>query len=87
MDDKQFREFGKTMVDYIADYTENLRDRNVLPSVEPGYLKNLVPDEAPEKSENWQELLKDVEKCIMPGVSRLLNSILFYLTNSKKFSI
>lgn len=27
MDSQQFREFGKAMVDYIADYLENIRDR------------------------------------------------------------
>lgn len=68
MDDKQFRNFGKAMVDYIADYNENIRNRSVLPSVKPGYLSQLLPHEAPEKSEPWQQVLEDVEKHIMPGV-------------------
>lgn len=43
--------------------------RNVLPSVEPGYLEPLLPDEAPYKAEAWQEILKDVDRFIMPGVT------------------
>lgn len=30
MEAKQFSEFAKTMVDYINDYLENIRDRYVL---------------------------------------------------------
>ena len=50
----EFREFGKAMIDYVADYLENIRDRSVVPSVKPGYLKHLIPKEAPEKPEEWQ---------------------------------
>ena len=40
---------GKEMVDYIADYLENIRDRRVFPDVKPGYLRDLVPDTAPDQ--------------------------------------
>ena len=45
----EFREFGKAMIDYVADYLENIRERPVLPNVRPGYLQQLVPTEAPEE--------------------------------------
>ena len=45
----EFREFGKAMVDYVADYLENIRERPVLPKVQPGYLQPLIPEEAPEQ--------------------------------------
>jgi len=69
MDTSEFIDFAKTMIDYVANYTDTLRDRNVLPSVEPGYLSKLLPEEAPQKPEKWQEVLNDVEQYIMPGVS------------------
>ena len=50
----EFREFGKQMIDYIADYLENIRDRNVLPDLTPGFMQQLIPDEAPENPERWQ---------------------------------
>ena len=50
----EFREFGKAMIDYVADYLENIRERPVLPNVRPGYLQQLVPAEAPEDPETWQ---------------------------------
>ncbi|XP_043275547.1 aromatic-L-amino-acid decarboxylase-like [Venturia canescens] len=69
MDSKGFSDFGKAAIDYIIEYTEGIRDRDVLPSVEPGYLSKLMPTEAPEKAETWQEVLEDVERVIMPGIT------------------
>ncbi|XP_045469865.1 aromatic-L-amino-acid decarboxylase-like [Harmonia axyridis] len=69
MDIEEFRNFGKAAVDYIADYFETIRDRPVLPNVEPGYLKDLIPDEAPQEGEPWQDVLKDVDRIIMPGLT------------------
>jgi len=69
MEAKQFTEFAKTMVDYINNYLENIRDRRVLPTVQPGYLRPLIPDEAPQNPEKWQDVMKDIERVIMPGVT------------------
>ncbi|OWF56166.1 aromatic-L-amino-acid decarboxylase-like [Mizuhopecten yessoensis] len=69
MDSCEFRKKGKEMVDYIADYMENIHNRRVIPEVEPGYLKQLLPDTAPEMSEGFDEIMKDVERTIMPGIT------------------
>lgn len=57
------------MVDYIADYLQNIRSRRVFPNVSPGYMKGLVPDSAPDKGESWDDIFQDVERVVMPGVS------------------
>ena len=68
------------MVDYIADYLENIRDRRVFPDVKPGYMKALVPDSAPEDGEKWETIFKDVEGVIMPGVStKIFQQIAYYM--------
>ncbi|XP_029043287.1 aromatic-L-amino-acid decarboxylase-like [Osmia bicornis bicornis] len=69
MDTKEFVDFGKAAIDFVANYTDNLRNKNVLPDVEPGYLSELLPEEAPQKAETWQQVLKDVEQYIIPGVT------------------
>ena len=56
------------MVDYIADYLENIRDRRVFPDVKPGYMRELVPESAPMEGETWESIVKDVDRVIMPGV-------------------
>lgn len=57
------------MVDYVADYLENIEKRHVYPDVEPGYLRSLIPTEAPEEPESYEDIMKDVERVIMPGVT------------------
>ena len=59
------------MVDYIADYLETIRDRRVFPDVKPGYMRELVPDSAPMDGEQWQTIVDDVDRVIMPGVNQI----------------
>ncbi|KAI8433737.1 hypothetical protein MSG28_015722 [Choristoneura fumiferana] len=69
MDSQQFREFGKAAIDLMADYYDTIRTRDVLPSVEPGYLLKLLPENAPEEPESWKDVLNDFSQSIMPGGS------------------
>ena len=57
------------MVDFIADYFETQHERRVLPEVQPGYMRKLLPETAPRKGESWENIMKDVDRAIMPGVS------------------
>uniref|UniRef100_A0AAQ5YZ88 Aromatic-L-amino-acid decarboxylase n=1 Tax=Amphiprion ocellaris TaxID=80972 RepID=A0AAQ5YZ88_AMPOC len=65
----EFRRRGKEMVDYVADYLENIEKRLVYPDVEPGYLRSLIPTEAPLEPESYEDVIKDVERVIMPGIT------------------
>lgn len=69
MDASEFRRRGREMVDYIADYIEGIEGRQVYPSVEPGYLRPLIPSCAPQEPDAYEDIMKDVEKVIMPGVT------------------
>ncbi|GAB0088367.1 Histidine decarboxylase [Sergentomyia squamirostris] len=69
MDCEEYRRRGKEMVDYIADYLQNIRDRRVFPSVKPGYMRTLLPDSAPLEGESWDAIFADVERVVMPGVT------------------
>ncbi|CAG4993878.1 unnamed protein product [Parnassius apollo] len=69
MDSQQFREFGKATIDMLADYYEYIRERNVLPSVEPGQLIRQMSEDAPEQPGNWKDVLKDFNELILPGIT------------------
>uniref|UniRef100_A0A3B5BD52 Aromatic-L-amino-acid decarboxylase n=1 Tax=Stegastes partitus TaxID=144197 RepID=A0A3B5BD52_9TELE len=69
MDAAEFRRRGKEMVDYVADYLENIENRPVFSDIEPGYLRSLIPTEAPLEPENYEDIIKDVERVIMPGAA------------------
>ncbi|XP_065719519.2 histidine decarboxylase isoform X1 [Drosophila suzukii] len=69
MDFKEYRQRGKEMVDYIADYLENIRERRVFPDVSPGYMRQLLPESAPIEGEPWPKIFADVERIVMPGIT------------------
>lgn len=79
MNSDEFRQRGREMVDYIADYLDNIGDRRVTPKIEPGYLRKLLPDQPPQQGENWQDIMADVESKIMPGVSKLLRIHVYFI--------
>lgn len=56
--------------EYMRDWHFPRRSiRRVLPEVQPGYLQPLIPDAAPVKPESWQDVMADIERVIMPGVT------------------
>ncbi|XP_069768338.1 aromatic-L-amino-acid decarboxylase isoform X3 [Narcine bancroftii] len=69
MDFEEFRTRGKEMVDFMADYLKSVEERPVYPAVQPGYLRPLIPDSAPQDPDSYEELMKDVERVIMPGAA------------------
>lgn len=69
MDSQQFRKAAHAAVDEIIDYYNTIEVRNVLPDVEPGYLRKLLPDAAPEEGESWDEIQRDISSKIMPGLT------------------
>ncbi|CAJ0600536.1 unnamed protein product [Cylicocyclus nassatus] len=67
MNSEEFRKYGKEMVDFVADYWENIRERQPLPNVKPGYISALVPQKPPAKAEEWESIFKDLEEVVMKG--------------------
>uniref|UniRef100_A0A670YH20 Histidine decarboxylase n=1 Tax=Pseudonaja textilis TaxID=8673 RepID=A0A670YH20_PSETE len=64
-----YRFLGKEMVDYICQYLTNIRERRVYPDVQPGYMRDQLPDGAPLEPESWDSIFRDIENIIMPGAS------------------
>ena len=69
MDSKEFRVRAKEMIDIVADYLDGIENRRVLPEIQPGYLHKLIPAEAPQEPEKWNDLIADIERVVMPGIT------------------
>lgn len=69
MNADDFRKRGQEMVNYIADYLEDVGKRRVIPEIKPGYMRPLLPNEAPQTPEKWADIMSDVESKIMPGIT------------------
>ena len=64
-----FRRVGHEIIDWIADYAGNIELLPVLSQVEPNWLKDNLPQSAPEQGEDFAEILRDVDKLILPAVT------------------
>ncbi|KAK6063316.1 hypothetical protein SCUP515_12507 [Seiridium cupressi] len=69
MDSNQFREAAISSIDEIVRYYDTIEERPVVSTVEPGYLRKLLPDHAPEDGEPWSDIQKDVQSKIVPGLT------------------
>ncbi|KAF2710067.1 hypothetical protein K504DRAFT_378306 [Pleomassaria siparia CBS 279.74] len=69
MDSSQFRKAAHAAIEDIIKYRDTISERNVLPSISPGYLGPLLPDAAPEDGEEWSKIQSDIDRVIMPGLT------------------
>src|SRR5437016_5759975 len=69
MDKEDFRRFGHELIDWIADYFERIEDLPVLAQIEPGDLKAQLPVAPPEKGEAMDEIIRDVDRLIVPALT------------------
>ena len=65
----EFRAAGHALVDWIADYLQHAERYPVLAQVAPGEIARALPSEAPEAGEAIGEILADVERLIVPGLT------------------
>ena len=65
---KELREHGKFVVDWIADYWKEISHRRVIADVQPGFMASLLPSQAPQHADDFDQVFQDLESMIMPGV-------------------
>ena len=56
------------VADWAADYRENIEERRIAPSVEPGDVSKLTTDAPPEDAESMEKILADLDTVVLPGV-------------------
>jgi aromatic-L-amino-acid/L-tryptophan decarboxylase len=69
MDSKAFRYYAHQLVDWMADYLDQVEKLPVKSRAEPGDIFKKLPDKAPQAPENMEAIFQDFLKVIMPGVS------------------
>ena len=69
MDPEEFRARGHEMVDWVADYLAGVTEYPVNSQVEPGAIRNALPDRAPEQPEPFADVMRDLNEIIMPGIT------------------
>jgi len=65
----EFRKFGHQLIDWVADYLNTVEQKPVLPSIHPGDVIRSLPSLPPQTGEPMQQILADVDRIIMPGMT------------------
>lgn len=69
MNTEAFRARAHEIVDWMADYLENLEGRRVVPDVSPGDIRAAFPGSPPEEAEPFDRILSDFRETIVPAMT------------------
>lgn len=69
MNIKAFRHHAHQLVDWMANYLENVDRHAVSPQVQPGDIFKQFPDQAPELPEAFEDIFQDFENQVLPGIT------------------
>ncbi|HUY09430.1 MAG TPA: pyridoxal-dependent decarboxylase [Candidatus Dormibacteraeota bacterium] len=83
MEPAEFRAVAHATVDQIADYLERLPSLPPLSRVQPGELASALPEDAPVQGEPMDQILRDVDSLLLPGITHWAHPRFFaYFTSS-----
>jgi aromatic-L-amino-acid decarboxylase len=66
---EEFRRQGRAVVDWVADYYERVENFPVLSRVKPGEVHTSLPEEPPLQGEDFERILGDLDRVILPGLT------------------
>jgi aromatic-L-amino-acid/L-tryptophan decarboxylase len=66
---EEFRKRGHELVDWMADYFENIEGLPVKAKVKPKEVLQKIPEEPPEKGESFDDIFRDFKETIIPGMT------------------
>ncbi len=82
MSPDEFRRRGREVVDWIADYMERLEQFPVRSVVEPGEVRAGLPEHPPERGEPFEDVMEDLERVILPGITHWQHPSFFAYFNA-----
>ena len=61
------------MMQWIVKYRTDCRSQPVISTVQPNYLRELLPLQMPEQPEDWRAIMSDLDTQIMPGACNVMH--------------
>jgi aromatic-L-amino-acid decarboxylase len=69
MTPEDFRKAGHRLIDWIADYRASVDSRPVMAQTDPGAIKAKLPPSPPAQPESFDDIVKDLDRIVVPGVT------------------
>ncbi len=71
MTPEEFRQQGHRLIDWIADYREQIQNMPVRAQVAPGDIRKQLPPGPPQQPVSFETLLADLRNIIVPGITQV----------------
>src|SRR5437868_6985445 len=68
---EEFRHAGHYLIDFIADYLQNVKNKPLFPDVQPGYLHDLFDEPMPGEQISLQQLQQVIEEKLIPNCTHV----------------
>jgi aromatic-L-amino-acid decarboxylase len=65
----EFRAAGYELIDLIAEYLDGVGDRPIVPDVEPGDVRAMLPEHPPSEPEPWAAVRADIDRVVLPTIT------------------
>ncbi|MFW9990611.1 MAG: pyridoxal phosphate-dependent decarboxylase family protein [Candidatus Odinarchaeota archaeon] len=89
MNSEDFRKTGHELIDWMADYLDNIEKFPVKSQVKPKEIITQLPDSPPEKGEPFTAIFHDFNELIIPGITHWQHPSFFayFPANSSRISV
>ncbi|MHA2101398.1 MAG: pyridoxal phosphate-dependent decarboxylase family protein, partial [Candidatus Kariarchaeaceae archaeon] len=89
MESTNFRKYGHQLVEWMADYLDNIEQYPVKSLVQPKEVIDRIPQNPPSEKEEFDQIFKDFEEIIMPGITHWQHPAFFayFPANSSRISV
>ncbi|MEZ5125379.1 MAG: pyridoxal-dependent decarboxylase [Thermoleophilia bacterium] len=69
MESEEFRQLGHALIDWVADYRNQMASLPVMSRVQPGDIAARFAPEPPQRPTGFASLLSDLDEMILPGIT------------------
>lgn len=69
MNNREFRKYAHQLVDWMADYLENIESYPVRSPLKPKEIIEQLPETAPQDGESFESIFRDFQNIILPGMT------------------
>jgi aromatic-L-amino-acid/L-tryptophan decarboxylase len=67
---EDFKRDGHQLIDWIAEYIENIEQQRVTAAVQPGEVRAQLPEHPPTVPDGFEAVLADVDRVVVPGLTQ-----------------
>ena len=66
---EDFKKHGHDLIDWIADYIENIEQQRVTSTVQPGDVRAQLTEHPPTEPDGFDAVMADTERVVVPGLT------------------